>query len=44
MSDENKEAVCNHFDNFKSVDEGALFIGMTRHPLMEVENKFNIYL
>jgi len=44
MSDENKDAVCNHFDNFKSVDEGALFIGMTRHPLREVENKFNIEL
>jgi hypothetical protein len=44
MSDENKDAVCNHFDNFKSVNEGALFIGMTRHPLREVENKFNIEL
>ena len=44
MSDELKEKVCNHFNEWKSVEQKALFIGNTEHTLREVENKFNIQI
>lgn len=37
-----KKKVCYHFDKFKTIDEGALFIGMQQFNLKEVPNKFNI--
>ena len=39
-----KKQVCHHFDNFKGVEDGALFIGLQAFDLKEVENKFNINL
>jgi hypothetical protein len=39
-----KKQVCHHFDNFKSVNDGALFIGMQKFNLKEVPNKFKIQL
>tara|TARA_R100001015_G_C4606230_1_gene161293 strand:- start:105 stop:908 length:804 start_codon:yes stop_codon:yes gene_type:complete len=39
-----KQQVCHHFDNFKNVEEGALFIGLQPFALKKVENKFNIKL
>ncbi len=39
-----KQQVCYHFDNFKSIKDGALFIGLQPFALKKVENKFNINL
>ena len=43
----NKESrikVCNHFDNFSSKKDGALFLNLKEFKLKEVKNKFNIIL
>ena len=37
-----QKKVCYHYDNFKDVNDCALFIGLQTHTLREVENKFNI--
>jgi len=37
-----QKKVCYHYDNFKDINDSALFIGLQTHTLREVENKFNI--
>lgn len=45
QSDEkSKEAVKYHFNNWSSVNDGAIMIGMQKYGLKEVENKFDIDL
>lgn len=45
QSDEkSKEAVKYHFNNWSSVNDGAIMIGMQKYGLKEVENKFDIEL
>tara|TARA_R110001592_G_scaffold90231_9_gene265446 strand:+ start:204 stop:1007 length:804 start_codon:yes stop_codon:yes gene_type:complete len=42
MDKVSKDEVIFHFNNFKSVSDGALFLGMQYFKLEEVDNKFNI--
>ena len=44
MEDELKDKICYHYDQWKGVEDKALFIGNTEHTLREVENKFNIQI
>jgi len=37
-----QEQVIKHYNNWKSIKEGALLIGNQKYKLQEVENKFNI--
>ena len=43
-SDEHKELVCNHYENWKTIEDKAIFIGGKEYTLREVNNKFNIQI
>ena len=44
LTDLQKQETINHFNNFKKVSDGALFLNNRKFELIEVENKFNIEL
>ena len=44
MADELKDKVCYHYEQWKGIEDKALFIGNTEHTLRQVENKFNIQI
>jgi hypothetical protein len=41
---QSKKEVIERYENWKTIDDGALFIGKQERTLKEVENKFNIKL
>ena len=44
MDSVSQKEVIFHFNNFTSIDDGALFLGMQYFKLKVVDNQFNIKL